>query len=449
MKITETLQGVIAPGKNQIQFQNQNHQNGFDLLFADASQINITAPDNRERGGDWRGSRSDDVSRAERHERPNRPNEPVTRMEEATNAPPPADDVGAVDESVAQYEYSATKPKIDEEQAIAAIAAIMQISPEAVVELMNEQGITAQELLDSKAVAKFMQAAFEAESPAELLTDPVFPEKFKAVNEAIGELYKEAEAVVAAQTTEVGAKDVQQKAYTKVEGLEVINEDGKLIVTDESGNEEVYVSASRTQTTREASSATTEQQPQQSGQLQHSDTSPLLVSDEPVVDNNQFVDPMINATTKATEAVQTARATATAQPVNTKDVIEQIMSQVKVTQSGGQFTEMRMTLRPETLGDITLRVLTQNGIVIAQFEAESQRVKEALEADFNQLRDALEEQGIQFSELSVSVRQDENEQMNQFERERQRTRHRADEINGEEAVEEPISYHNGVIDVTA
>jgi len=129
------------------------------------------------------------------------------------------------------------------------------------------------------------------------------------------------------------------------------------------------------------------------------------------------------------------------------------MSQVKVTNFGGNVAEMRMTLRPESLGDIVLRVMTQNGIVTAQFEAENQRVKEALEAHFSQLRNALEEQGLTFSELSVSVRQEKGS-ASEFERGRQSTRHRMNSINGVGEVEEElpppvVSLHDGVIDITA
>jgi len=49
------------------------------------------------------------------------------------------------------------------------------------------------------------------------------------------------------------------------------------------------------------------------------------------------------------------------------------------------------------------------------FVAENQRVREIIESNFNQLRDSLEEQGIQVSQLSVSVSdQDAEERMNQF-----------------------------------
>ncbi|MCL2216333.1 MAG: flagellar hook-length control protein FliK [Defluviitaleaceae bacterium] len=456
MKITDAFTGVGAVAANQNQVQNS--QNGFDLLFADASRrhtIEITT-DTQNRNENRGRSRSEE-SRANPANRPER----TSRRENSspnTEAAAEATTETAVTQDtapVAQYEPAPDEAEINEEQAAESIAAIMQMPVEVVIELMGEQGITAKDLLDVKAVSKFLQEVLDVESPTALLTDPEFPEKYKAINEAMAGLLQEAEAelTLTAQTTEAGAKAAQQAqkgvAYTAApEGLEVLNENGQLIVTDETATEEVYANTTRAASSREASSATTEQQPQTGGHVQEGPTSNLLVSDEVIPDDQQAIDLVPGADMAKAKDVQAARLATPTQPVNTTDVIEQIMSQVKVTQAGGQFTEMRMTLRPESLGDIVLRVLTQNGIVIAQFEAESQRVKEALEADFNQLRDALEEQGIQFSELSVSVRQDENERLNQFERERQRSRQRMETI--EEVPEEEItSYHNGVIDITA
>lgn len=102
------------------------------------------------------------------------------------------------------------------------------------------------------------------------------------------------------------------------------------------------------------------------------------------------------------------------QPANNADVVNQIVDRVKV-EIRGNITEMRLNLKPEHLGDVTLKVLTENGIVTAQFVAENQRVKEIIEANFNQLRNTLQQQGINVSQLSVSVGQDnQKEKMDSF-----------------------------------
>jgi flagellar hook-length control protein FliK len=116
--------------------------------------------------------------------------------------------------------------------------------------------------------------------------------------------------------------------------------------------------------------------------------------------------------------------------------MNQVMTHMRAN-AGEQFAELKITLRPESLGDVTLRVVTQNGIVSAQFVAESQRVKEVLESNFNQLRDVLQQQGIRVSELSVSVGQDESEaQRNQLARAQQIGQRRLQRILSRSAVEE-------------
>lgn len=89
------------------------------------------------------------------------------------------------------------------------------------------------------------------------------------------------------------------------------------------------------------------------------------------------------------------------------EVIKQISEQVKVGIKG-ELTEVSFTLRPDHLGDVVMKVATQNGIVTAQFVAENQRVKEIIEANFTLLRDMIAEQGIQVQNLEASLANDSN-----------------------------------------
>lgn len=88
--------------------------------------------------------------------------------------------------------------------------------------------------------------------------------------------------------------------------------------------------------------------------------------------------------------------------INTSDVIAQIMEKLKVSVKP-DLSEVRILLRPEQLGEVSLKIATQNGIVTAQFIAESQKVKEIIESNFNQLRDMLSEQGVDVGALEVNV----------------------------------------------
>ncbi|MCL1884798.1 MAG: flagellar hook-length control protein FliK [Defluviitaleaceae bacterium] len=411
--------------------------NAFDMFLAEAGQRQNNEPavenQNRNRDDGTRSRRSDGE--------PRRESRPAAREEIQANETESTAATAVITEQTNEEVYETV---VDEAQVIEKVAEVMQVPPEVVEEWLNELELTAQDLKETQNVTKVLQLAYEAETPAELLTEPKFPENYKAVNEAMAELVAEAKpkAVVNTETLASAEEAVATLAET-MEELDAVIEDGEVIVTNGSESSATSRTQSSTQTAEQTETAET------NALGTETTDNALLTKEDAVVNESPTINPAISVDAAAAKIEQAVRQAASQQPVNATEVIEQIMNQVKMTAAGGNFNEIRMTLRPETLGDIVLRVLTQNGIVMAQFEAESQRVKEALEANFNQLRDSLQEAGITFSELSVSVRQDGNERMNQFERARQNSRHRAGSIEEVSEEQAEISHHNGVINLTA
>ena len=337
------------------------------------------------------------------------------------------------------------------ESALSGLAAVVELPVQDMVEWLVEEEIPLEELPHPENIHKFIEYSLGEKTPAELLTDPVVPEIHKAIAEAIKLAEATPEAVVVKDAPVVAESQKQQLPviHAKLENLEVEEQDGEIVVTDEVSDEMSVTEPSKQQQGDRQDSRQADEQPQaETAELSlQAQTTPLETS---ILNETQPV-----AAIQETQAVDTAqqaqvaKAQTTGQsPVNAQDVINQIMAQVKVTSSGENFTEMRLMLRPESLGEITLRVITQNGIVMAQFEAESQRVKEVLEANFNQLRDALTEAGIAFGQLNVYVRQEGEERFHQFERERQANRRKMEEMTAEEAVDDNRDLlHNGILDV--
>jgi len=357
---------------------------------------------------------------------------------------------------VTEMQYAQPAEALTDAEIIELIAELLEITPEAVVELLEKLDIKPQELADPQVVAKLLQSFYEVATPMELLSEPAFPEMYKAINEAIAQKVPARAtptAPAAAPTVEIpvtesntyaATNEAKPAAYTStmqnaaetvtstaagraavptIEGLVYAEENGQHVVTNAKPQDALPLPQATATQAAETNSASIE--------------STLIPAEDAAVDPaSVHANPLTNMMEARAQAVQTTQQTQQPQHVNPADVINQIMNQIRA-HTGEQVTEMRLTLRPESLGDIVLRVLTQNGIVTAQFIAENQRVREALESGFNQLRDALEEQGIRFSELSVSVRDNTEEQMNQFERGRQRSRNRAESIE-EIAVEELI-----------
>lgn len=65
-------------------------------------------------------------------------------------------------------------------------------------------------------------------------------------------------------------------------------------------------------------------------------------------------------------------------------------------------SEARISLYPEHLGQVDVKITMQNGLLTAQFVTEHAFAKESLEQQMSQLRAALQSQGLQVSKLEVT-----------------------------------------------
>jgi len=95
--------------------------------------------------------------------------------------------------------------------------------------------------------------------------------------------------------------------------------------------------------------------------------------------------------------------------VTKADIFNQIVEKAKVLLDGEK-SEMVMHLKPDSLGKLAMKITSERGIIIAEFVAESQQVKEILESNMQLLRNVLENQGLSVQSFHVSVRQDSSSQ---------------------------------------
>lgn len=107
-------------------------------------------------------------------------------------------------------------------------------------------------------------------------------------------------------------------------------------------------------------------------------------------------------------------------PVNKNEVLSQVIEKAKVVLAGGK-SEMTMELKPESLGKLSLKIITENGIFLAEVVAENEQVKAVLESNMQTLKDSLQEQGFTIKEFSVSVGSDSQKQMDHKQTEKKKT----------------------------
>ena len=97
----------------------------------------------------------------------------------------------------------------------------------------------------------------------------------------------------------------------------------------------------------------------------------------------------------------TSAQTEVSQPQTDYDVPQQIVDQARLIKSTDN-TEMVIKLKPEHLGDLTLKVsVTANGAVNASFHSDNAQVRTIIENSMVQLRQELQAQGLKVDNVGV------------------------------------------------
>ena len=88
--------------------------------------------------------------------------------------------------------------------------------------------------------------------------------------------------------------------------------------------------------------------------------------------------------------------------IDTQDLIEQIVTQVRTTVTES-ITTMSLELHPASLGKMYVQVSEQDGTINAKLFTENESVKQALETQMTALKDQWEQQGSKVSAIEISV----------------------------------------------
>lgn len=94
---------------------------------------------------------------------------------------------------------------------------------------------------------------------------------------------------------------------------------------------------------------------------------------------------------------------------DTQDIMKQIMDYMRV-QVKSDMSSLEMQLHPENLGTLQIHVAAKGGVLTANFVAQNEAVKAALESQMVQLKESFEEQGVKVEAIEVTVQTHEFEQ---------------------------------------
>ena len=279
------------------------------------------------------------------------------------------------------------------------LASELGISVEELENVLEQLGMTMMDLLQSDNLMQVFVVAGGAEDAISLLTNEELYASFTKLNEQL--------TVGLQELADLTGKDVSQIqdllsqiSQTDVEALnqEVVKTVEKFTVQTEETMPETMDASSenvndkmgeltKLQQTNEGQKQTS-QQGGERGQESLAKENPFMVT----TNLQQQVEVISNSVTY-TEAVYSTE---------TQMIMDQIMEFMKI-QVGEDITRLEMQLQPESLGTVQVQIASKDGVITAQFTAQNEMVKNALESQMIQLRETFDAQGIKVEAIEVAV----------------------------------------------
>lgn len=87
---------------------------------------------------------------------------------------------------------------------------------------------------------------------------------------------------------------------------------------------------------------------------------------------------------------------------STEEIMNQITEYIKINLKS-DVQEMELQLHPASLGSVNVQLAARDGVITAQFTAQNETVREAIESQLVQLKTQFEEQGIKVDAVEVTV----------------------------------------------
>lgn len=279
---------------------------------------------------------------------------------------------------------------------VAALAAQMGISEDAVREAMDALGMTDVSLLDAKNLKSLMVELTEGADDMSLLTDGDF---YQSVMEALGTLEDIAgevqeETGMSQEEFDAAVMEAQKRLAAEVpeEVQEVSVQD--LQEGENTDSEAVKLSMQKPELTENARTETVAQKdaPKQEDTGKNSE-SPFM--------GNSYQAQNVEQQAQALKAAEAEKAFSM---TDTQEIMDQILDYMKVSVKP-ELTSLEMQLHPESLGTLHIQISNKEGAVTAQFIAQNESVRAVLESQMMELRENLEQQGVKVEAVEVTIAQ--------------------------------------------
>lgn len=322
----------------------------------------------------------------------------------------------AVDESTMTGSLKALTGEVK-----AVVCAVLDMTDEELERYLAENGMCVMDLLLQNKLADFVADVAADGDSLKLITDSNLSETFSELGDELKKL-----VATAAQDMDISVEElnkyIQSTNFTDVSNAEPADEVVDIQSTDftdvsnAESADEVVGTIDKTADTDELLSrrqnnpelennGSAVEEPElgledkitvASGEDDASQSGTFQKSDESL--SGQFLNTLIENVDNAVQAKEDFKGYS----VNSENIVRQLVDAIKINVNSS-FSEMELQLQPENLGKLNLVIASRDGIITAQFMAENDVVKSAIENQIVMLKDNFEQQGLKVEAVEVMV----------------------------------------------
>lgn len=382
-----------------------NHGNGTNSdKSMNVSRDNRSASDNSMRKVNESSTENDKHIDTQKKEEPKAENKKVTQGEKTEEV---SEDVIA--------EVAQTTAQI-----VSEIAEVMNVTETEVIQAIDELGLEFSDLLDSSNMTDIITKISGAEDSISLLTDENLYSKLGELQEfvsaseqnlmneldlsqeALNEILNQSEEPIETKTlSELNmlSEDMTQNPEVSIEGMKDYKvttvQNGEEITTevkvdDASGAQSVSAHITAQSTEEEQGNPSKENG--EENKHSDADSEHMQVFSQELQKNNDINMPVENNFDEAMASRESEAGR----------IANQIMESMKINLKN-EVSSLEMNLHPASLGSVRVNLTSQNGQITAQFIAQNETVRAAIESQVVQLTNQLEDQGIKVESVEVAV----------------------------------------------
>lgn len=310
----------------------------------------------------------------------------------------------AVDESTMTGSLKALTGEVK-----AVVCAVLDMTDEELERYLAENGMCVMDLLLQNNLADFVTDVAADGDSLKLITDSNLSETFSELGDELKKL-----VATAAQEMDISVEElnkyIQSTDFTDVSNEEsadevVVTIDKTADTDDTADTDELLSRRQNNPELDKDNNGSAVEEPELGledkitvvpGEDDASQSGTFQKSDESL--SGQFLNTLIENVDNAVQAKEDFKGYS----VNSENIVRQLVDAIKVNVNSS-FSEMELQLQPENLGKLNLVIASRGGIITAQFMAENDVVKSAIENQIVMLKDNFEQQGLKVEAVEVMV----------------------------------------------